>query len=158
MAEDLDFKNQLRITNTIYFSLILGLIFFCIIAVVFIQDKESQPGNEIDSILTIVVPVYGFLIMLISKILYTKLIAKQNAGNSLLQKIVYYRTVKIISWAMIESACILALVALMVTSNYFYLVVFVFLFGYFIFLKPSKESLVRDLQLKSDESDLLLRN
>jgi hypothetical protein len=85
------------------------------------------------------------------------MIARQNSEAILLQKIMYYRTSKIISWAMIESGCFLSLIAVMLTGNYFYVVVFIFLFGYFILIKPTGESLVRDLQLRADESEILLR-
>jgi len=157
MADDPDIKNQLRITNTIYYSMIAGLMFFFIVAIIFIQDKEMKSGNELDTILTVLVPVYGFFMMLISKMIYSKMLARQNSGSTLLQKIMHYRTSKIISWAIIESGCIISILAVMITSNYFYVVVFIFLFGYFILIKPSVESLVRDLQLKSDESESLLR-
>ena len=157
MADDPDIKNQLRITNTIYYSMIASLTFFFIVAIIFIQDKEAQTGSELDTILTVLVPVYGFLMMLISKMIYSKMLARQNPDSQLLQKVMHYRTAKIISWAIIESGCIISLLAVMITSNYFYVVVFIFLFGYFILIKPSGESLVRDLQLKSDESESLLR-
>ena len=157
MADDPDIKNQLRITNTIYYSMIAGLMFFFIVAIIFIQDKEAQTGSELDTILTVLVPVYGFFMMLISKMIYSKMLARQNPDSQLLQKVMHYRTAKIISWAIIESGCIISILAVMITSNYFYVVVFIFLFGYFILIKPSGESLVRDLQLKSDESESLLR-
>ena len=157
MNSETDIKNQLRITNTIYLSLIIGLIFFFIVARFFIQDKEAQTGNELDTILTILVPVYGFIMMLISRMIYSKIIARQKPEATLLQKITHYRTSKIISWAMIESGCILSLIAVMITANYFFVAVFIFLFGYFILIKPTGESLVRDMQLRSDESEILLR-
>ncbi len=157
MIADPDIKNQLRITNTIYYSMIAGLSFFFIVAIIFIQEKEVKSGNELDTIISVIVPVYGFIMMLVSKMIYSRMIERQNSGSTLLQKIIHYRTAKIISWAIIESGCILSLLAVMMTSNYFYVVVFIFLFGYFILIKPSGESLVRDLQLKSDESESLLR-
>jgi hypothetical protein len=152
-----DIKNQLKITNTIYYSLIIGLSFFFIIAIIFIQDKESQTGSYLDTILTVLVPVYGFVMMLFSKVIYSSMIAKQSPDSQPLQKIIHYRTSRIISWAMIESGCILSLIAVMMTANYFYVVVLIFLFGYFILIKPSVESLVRDMQLRADESEILLR-
>ena len=86
------------------------------------------------------------------------MISKNDLGGSLLQKIGYYRTAKIVSWAMIEGGCFLALVATMLTSNYLYVVVFIFLFGYFVLMRPSNESLIRDMRLNSEESDLVLRS
>ncbi len=86
------------------------------------------------------------------------MISKYDSASSLLQKITYYRTAKIVSWAMIEGGCFLALVATILTSNYLYVAVFIFLFGYFLLLRPSTESLIRDMRLNSEESDLILKS
>ena len=57
---------------------------------------------------------------------------------------------------MIEGACFFALVATMLTSNYLYIAVYIFLLGYFFLMRPSKESLVQDMRLNSVESDIIL--
>jgi hypothetical protein len=90
--------------------------------------------------------------------IYNQLISRYDTSSNLLKKISYYRTAKIISWAMIESTCLFALLATMLTSNYLYIAVFIFLFGYFFLMKPSKESLIQDMRLSSEESDLILKS
>jgi predicted membrane channel-forming protein YqfA (hemolysin III family) len=157
-ADNSVIKNQLKVNKTIFFSLAAGLISFSIVALVFIQDKDSSVGKDLDNIFTIVVPVIGLMMMFLSRMTYNQLISKNDASHNLTQKISHYRTAKIISWAMIESACLLALVATMLTSNYLYVAVFIFLFGYFFLLKPSKESLIQDMSLNSEESNLVLKS
>lgn len=125
---------------------------------VLIQDKVQETGNDLNMIFTFVVPVFGLVMMFISRLIYKQMISKCESGGSLVEKISYYRTVKIISWAMIEGACFLSLVATMLTSNYLYVAVFIFLFGYFFLMKPSKESFIRDMHLNSDERDLILKS
>ncbi|OGU68216.1 MAG: hypothetical protein A2W30_09360 [Ignavibacteria bacterium RBG_16_36_9] len=156
--EPADIKNQIRITNTIYYSLVTGLLLFFIIVIVLIQDKDPSAGKDIDNIFTMVVPVFGLMMMFISRMIYNQMISKLDASSSLIHKLSGYRTAKIIAWAMIESACLLALVATMLTSNYLYVAVFIFLFGYFFLMKPSKESLVRDMRLNSAESEIILKS
>ena len=153
-----EIKNQIRITKSIYYSLAAGLLLFFIVIVVLIQDKDPSAGKDIDNIFTLIVPVFGLIIMFSSRMIYNRLISKLDASKSLIQKISGYRTAKIIAWATIESACIFALVATRLTSNYLYVVVFIFLFGYFLLLRPSTESLIRDMRLNSEESDLLLES
>lgn len=157
-TEPAEIKNQFRITKSIYYSLAAGLLLFFIVIVVLIQDKDPSAGKDIDNIFTLIVPVFGLIIMFISRMIYNRLISKLDASKSLIQKISGYRTAKIIAWATIESACIFALVATRLTSNYLYVVVFIFLFGYFLLLRPSTESLIRDMRLNSEESDLLLKS
>jgi len=157
-SEPAEIKKQMRITNTIYYALVTGLLIFFIVVIVLIQDTDPSTGKDIDNILTIIVPVFGLIMMFVSRMIYSQMLSKVDAGNSLIQKISSYRTAKIVAWATIESACFLALVATMLTSNYLYVAVFVFLFGYFFLMKPSKESLIRDMRLNSDESDLILKS
>ena len=156
--EPAEIKNQIRITNTIYYSLVTGLLLFFIIVIVLIQDKDPSAGKDIDNIFTMVVPVFGLMMMFISRMIYNQMISKLDASSSLIHKLSRYRTAKIVAWAMIESACLLALVATMLTSNYLYVAVFIFLFGYFFLMKPSKESLVRDMRLNSAESEIILKS
>lgn len=157
-TENPEIKNQLRVTNTIYFSLIFGLIIFFIVVMILLQIRNPKAESGLDSIFTFLVPLIGLLMMLISRKVYYQMISKNDLGGSLLQKIGYYRTAKIVSWAMIEGGCFLALVATILTSNYLYAAVFIFLFGYFVLLRPSIESLIKDMRLNSEESDLVLRS
>lgn len=158
MSNNPDIKNQLRVTNTIYYSLITGLLLFFIVIMVFIQDNDRTAGKELDNIFTFVVPIFGLMMMFISRMIYNQMILKFDSSANLLQKISHYRTAKIVSWAMIEGACFFALVATMLTSNYLYVAVYIFLFGYFFLMRPSKESLIRDMHLNSEESDLILES
>ena len=157
-TENPEIKNQIRVTNTIYFSLIFGLIIFFVVVMILLQIRNPKTESKLDSIFTFIVPLIGLLMMLISRKVYNQMISKNDLGGSLLQKIGYYRTAKIVSWAMIEGGCFLALVATMLTSNYLYVVVFIFLFGYFVLMRPSNESLIKDMRLNSEESDLVLRS
>ena len=158
MSSNSEITNQLRVTKRIYSSIFTGLILFLIIVIVIIQDSNAEGGNNLDKIFTVIVPLFGLLMMVISKLVYTRMISGYLSETDLVKKIMPYRTAKIISWAMVEAACFFALIATMVTSNYLYVVVVIFMLGYLFMLKPSKESLVRDLQLNSAESDIILKN
>ena len=158
MSNNPDIKSQLRVTNTIYYSLITGLLLFFIVIMVFIQNNDPTAGKELDNIFTFVVPIFGLMMMFLSRMIYNQMILKFDSTANLLQKISHYRTAKIVSWAMIEGACFFAVVATMLTSNYLYVAVYIFLFGYFFLMRPSKESLIRDMHLNSEESDLILES
>jgi uncharacterized membrane protein len=156
--QNAEIKNQLRATNTIFFALIIGMLLFFAVVMVFIQDRVQWTDDNLNMILTFLVPLFGLIMMFISRMIYNQMISRIEANNSLIQKLMSYRTAKIVSWAVLESACLLALVATMLTSNYLYVAVFVFLFGYFILMRPSKESFIRDMRLNSDESDLIFKS
>jgi hypothetical protein len=157
-SEPAEIKNQIRITNVIYYALVTGLILFFIVVIVLIQDKDLSTGKGVDNIFTIIVPVFGLMMMFFSRMIYNQMLSRFKSGGGIIQKITYYRTAKIVAWAMIESACFFALVATLLTSNYLYVAVCIFLFGYFFLMKPTKESLIHDMHLNSDESDLILKS
>jgi predicted membrane channel-forming protein YqfA (hemolysin III family) len=150
--------NQLKVTNTIYYSMITGVILFFIVVMVFIQSKDPSEYKELNEIFRIVVPLIGLMTMFVSRMVYNKMVSKNTGGDDLLKKITDYRTAKIVSWAMIDGACFFSLVAAMITADYLYIAVFIFLFGYFFLMKPSKESFIRDMRLSSEESDRILKS
>ncbi len=156
-TENSPIKIQLKVINIIFFALLSSMILFLAVVLIIIQDKRFSEGSELDKVFTFFVPVFGLLMMFLSRTIYNRMISKVDRSSNLFQKINHFRTSKIVSWALVEGACLLALVATMLTSNYLYIVVFVFLFGYLIMIKPSKESLVRDMRLNSEESDLILK-
>ena len=153
-----EIRNQLKITNIIFYSLLSGLLLFFVIVMILIQNRDNSEGADIDKVLVFLVPVFGLLMMFFSRLIYNQMLSKYRPGGGILQKITYYRTAKIVSLAMIEGACLFALVATLLTSNYLYTVVFIFLIGYFILMRPSKESLIREMHLNSEESDLILKS
>ena len=158
MPYDSEITNQLRITKTIYASIFTGMLLLLIVVIVIIQDNKPVGGNNLDEIFTIIVPLFGLLMMYISRMVYNKMIVSYSSETDLVKKIMHYRTAKIISWALVEAACFFALIATVLTSNYFYIVVVIFLLGYFFMLKPSRESFIGDMRLKSEESDIIFKN
>lgn len=153
-----ELKNQIKITNILFYSLLLGLLTFFVIVMVITQDMDNSGNTDIDNIFLFIVPVFGLAVMFLSRLIYNQMLIRFKSGGNILQKIVNYRTAKIVAWAMIEGACFLALVATMLTSNYLYIVVFLFLVGFFILMRPSRESLIRDMRFNSEESDKILKS
>jgi len=152
-----ELSNLFKTINIIYFSMIITTISFFMLVLIVNQSKEIVPNNELDLVFTLVIPLFGLLMMFASRIIYSQLVSKNSSNKNLQQKISIYKSSKIIVWALVESASLLSLVAAMLSPNYLYLVVFIFLLGYFYLLRPSKESFVKDLRLTSEEMDLILR-
>ena len=158
MSYDLQITNQLKMIKTIYYLLFSGMLLFFIIAVIYTRSNEAEIEKYPDKVLMLIVPLFGLLTMLISRTLYSRMISNYSTETDVLKKIIRYRTAKIVSWAMIESVYFLALIATILTSNYLYVVVAIFLFGYFFMLKPSGKSLMLDKHLNSDVSDKILKS
>jgi hypothetical protein len=74
-----------------------------------------------------------------------------NYNDDLLSKISKYRTFKIIQWALVESVGFLSIVGFIITGNYLYAIVFLFMLGYFFLIKPTKEQFIKDFKISSDQ-------
>jgi hypothetical protein len=150
-----EIKNQIKVISIIHFSLMSGVLIFFIAAIIIVRSKTIFVSKDLDNIFSILVPVYGLLMMFLSRMIFNIMISRLAAVNSLLEKIAKYRSAKIVSWTLTESACLFALVATLLTSNYLYIVIFIFLFGYFFMLRPSKKFMINDLQLNQNEMNLI---
>jgi len=150
--DDNNISEQFRLTGIIYGALIIGLITFFAIALFIVENKMVEPIQSIDEIFKFIIPIAGFAVMFLARSIYNKNISSVNISEDLLAKIAKYRTFKIIQWAQIESGAFLSLVGFILTSNYLYAIVFLFLLGYLILIKPSKEQFINDLKI-SDEQD-----
>jgi hypothetical protein len=151
-------KKQFKVTISIYFALLVAQLLFFAVAFWFSGSENFTANKELDEIFQIIVPLFGLMMMILSRFLYNKNISGVNENGDVKTKIAKYRTFKITHWAMVESASMLSLIALMFTGNHLYSAVFIFLIGYFFLVKPSKENFVSEMKLNSNDANQLLNN
>ena len=158
MNELINIKNQLKAINYIYYALTSGLILFFIITIYLMENVSYIRSDGLDKYLNFIIPLFGLLMMFLSRYIYNKMVIGLGADADVLRNVVQYRNAKIISWAFIEGASFLALVAAILTLNYLYIAIFIFLFGYFLLSRSSKESFIKDLRLTSEQSDKIFKS
>jgi hypothetical protein len=156
--DDNNISEQFRVTGIIYGALIFGLITFFAIALFIVENKNIEPIQSINEIFKFLIPIAGFAVMFLARSIYNKNISSVNFSEDLLAKITKYRTFKIIQWAQIESGAFLSLVGFILTGNYLYAIVFLFLLGYLILIKPSKEQFINDLNISGEQDKIFSNN
>ena len=149
-------KNQFNVTNIIYTALLSGQVFFFAIAMYIVEKGMRQPDPALDEIFKILVPVVGILSMFGSYKYYSFKIVTIPRENTLIQKIAEFRTIKIVQWAILEGAGFLSLIAFLLTGNYFYVIVLLFLIGYNFLSRPSKEIFINDCKISGADKSLIL--
>ena len=149
--DDNNISEQFRVTGIIYGALIFGMITFFAIALFVVENKKFEPIQSIDEIFKILIPLAGFAIMFLARGIYNKYISSVNYNDDLLSKIKKYRTFKVIQWALVESIGFLSIVGFIITGNYLHAIVFLFMLGFFILIKPSKEQFFRDFKISGDQ-------
>jgi hypothetical protein len=148
---------QFRVTGIVYGALIFGMITFFAIALFIVENKKFEPIQSLDEILKLLIPLAGFAVMYFARVIYKKNISSVNYYDDLLVKISKYRTFKIIQWSLLESVGFLSIVGFIITGNYLHAIVFLFMLGFFIIIKPTKEEFLRDFKI-SNEQKMMLSN
>jgi len=144
-------SEQFRVIGIIYVGLIFGMITFFAIALFVVENKKFESIQSADEIFKLLIPLAGFAVMFFARSIYNKKISSVNYNDDLLSKISKYRTFKIIQWALAESVGFLSNVGFIITGNYLYAIVFLFMLGYFILIKPTKEQFFRDFKISNEQ-------
>jgi hypothetical protein len=151
---DNNISEQFRVTGIIYGALIFGIITFFAIALYVVENKKLEPNQSMDEIFKFLIPIAGIVVMFLARSIYNKNISSVNYNEDLLSKISKYRTFKIIQWALVESVAFLSNVGFILTGNHLYAIVFLFMLGYFILIKPSKEQFINDFKISSEQGKI----
>ena len=150
-------NEHFNITFTIYLALLAGMILVFAVSIWLVQSDEFVPNTDMDNLFQIVIPLVGLTAMFFSRYLYKKQVIKVDKNSDIITKLNFYRTFKVISFALIEGAGLFALIGFMITENYLYVFVFVFLIGFLFMIRPSREGFVSDFKISRDETEHILR-
>lgn len=156
--DDNNISEQFRVTGIIYGALIFGLITFFAIALFIVENKKIEPIQSINEIFKFLIPIAGFAVMFLARSTYNKNISSVNYNDDLLSKITKYRTIKITQWALVESVGFLSNVGFFITGNYLHAIVFLFMLGFFILIRPSKEQFFNDFKISNDQKKVFLNS
>ena len=99
MIDSQKINDHFKTTISIFLALIAGQIVLLVLALWFVKSPEFIPDLEFDSVLKILTPFVGIVMMFLSRAIYKKQIVKVSDSEDLQIKLNYYRTFKIISFA-----------------------------------------------------------
>ncbi|MFC2102836.1 hypothetical protein ACFLSS_00240 [Bacteroidota bacterium] len=141
------FNEHFKKTSYIYYLLLLGKISFLVVSLVLVDYFNIKDEAIKNDFLRIFIPIVGIIVMILSNKIYNRSISGIKANASLENKLFKYRTYKIMQWALIEGAGFLALTVFIFTKQYLYVIISLFLIGYFILLRPTKRQLRTDMKI-----------
>lgn len=157
MNDNNNLKMGFKLNIILFSALAIGQLLILLIFIFMVENANSEPNKELDNILLLIIPFFGFIMMFLARFVYNQNLLKVPSDDSVENKLNKYRLYKLISWAMLESAGLLCLIAFFLTSNYLYAAVFIFIFGFFLLSKPSKEGFVTDMQVTEPIKETILR-
>lgn len=144
-------KSALQVTRTIYFALITGLIFFLIVTLTTIKGDTYFKLNFQDPVF------FASLIMICLAIpigyFQSQKLTKQVFTDSFAKKYPVYQTGLIIRMATCEGSGLFAVVGLLISNNYAFLVFFFIALFVMIIYFPSPSKIGQELDLTQSEID-----
>ena len=151
--DEVNIKNQFSTIMIIYSAILIGLLFFFGFSYYLVENNIIKSNQDSDGVFRILVPIIGIISMFLSFKLYNSRISNSEKYKELSEKLLQYRSIKIMQWAILEGASFLSLVAFLLTGNYFYVIVLLFLIGFIVLVRPSKENFINDFQVEGIEKN-----
>jgi hypothetical protein len=141
------FSGHYKSIQIIYIAVFLGQVVSFVIALILVENGIINPVQSADGLFKIMIPAVGIGAMFAANRNYNKNITGVNKNDVLIIKLTKYRSSKIIQWAIIEASSFLSLLGFILTSDYLYVIVFLFMLGFIILIRPSKEQIRKDLNI-----------
>ena len=151
-----NFKQYFKGITIIHLALLGGQISFAAITVFLNQVNGAILTNKgLESNFLILIPVFAFGSFMFSQFIIPKQLIKCRNKELLNSKLEGYKTTQIIKFGLLEVSAFFPLVAYLLFGNYLFLGFAGLLIILFATYFPSKEKLVRELELNKDEQTQL---
>lgn len=138
----------------IYGALLMGMVGFAFVA--WMQSGHMSSGDDnLSGIFQIIVPVMALSGLIVGQVLCRWKVNSIDPETDLNQKLMVYRQMLIIKYALIEGPTLLACIALMLTGHAVFLAMISVLVLFFLYSRPGKARLIMDLNLTAEESGVV---
>ncbi len=149
----------LKSSLIIFYALLAGQTFFLLISLYLVNSGIIQADSEHSLIFKFVI----FFILgpsrVVGLVIYRKIILRQSADDKTMeQKMILYRQGMIIKLAMIEGASIFSTVCFLITGDYLFVIISIFLISLFFLHKPTIEKFASDFNIPLSQIDLKQSN
>jgi len=139
-------KSFLKTLTILHFSFFGAMLFFAGVAY-FINQNHTVDINKVEIINLMILVVIGLVGVFGGQLAQKKNLEKAKNQSSLRHKLGIYQTSALIKYAFLEGPALFAIVLYLQSSEFIYLLFAVILMIYFITLRPTKEKIIKSLQL-----------
>jgi hypothetical protein len=153
-----DIKSMMRANMILFYALVIGVMIFLIIITGILQFLKTAPleDKNMSKIFLFTSCSIAILCFVFGTMAYKKRLSKTiNSNSGLIEKINQYREAMIIYLAACEGAALFATICLFLTGNYWVIVIAITMLTAMWFRMPTKQRLITDLQLSSQEQQEL---
>ena len=146
----------LKSINLIYMVILSGMMLFGSVVLFSTSPMDITMPSSDDSFL-IAVPLFTFLGVVIGRVVYKRNLDFLIIEKSLKEKLLGFQKALIIKFILVGIPFLVGVVAVISSNNMFYMMISGTLVMYFMTLKPTKNKVIKDLDLK-DELALQFKN
>ena len=148
--------NDLKSIRILYLALLAGQVIFALIVTLLVETGLLSGGNSsLTQKMQIAIIVIAAGAIPASIFLFRKQLSDINSEEDLGKKLDKYRAVLIIRMALCEMPTLFAIIAYFLTHNRSFLWMIILLIFNFIFIYPSRQKIINQLQLNSSEQSSL---
>jgi small-conductance mechanosensitive channel len=150
--QQLTSKEYFKVLSIIHAALFTGVLCFAGLAIFITQVSPMILSGELfRRMLQIIIPLFAIVSIVTGAGLFKKKIQPMRELGSLSDKLIAYRGLLIMFYALLEAPALLAITGYLLTGNYLFLAVVAFVFFLFVLHKPSSGKVIDDLRLDSIE-------
>lgn len=144
---ELELKESISQQKILYYALVGGVVLLGLLALVINTVVGIDFKIDLPSELQYLAIAYIVFTFFISGYVFKQRLSKVDAAMSLVEKVGEYRSAAIIKYAIVEGASLLLATAYLVTGSYVYFILFGVTVGYFLYVRPTKEEMIDELNL-----------
>lgn len=151
-----NFKQYQKSSTIIHAALLMGQVFFTAITIFLNQTQGALTEDEmLRTMFMIMIPLFFLMTFGIGKIVAGNKLKLAKEKADLKAKMEDYRSINIIRYAMLEGTAFFAIITFMLTGEMLLLAFAGMIMVLFAINYPSKEKLVKELELNREEQAIL---
>lgn len=149
-------RQYFKALTVLHFALVTGIVLFTIISFV-LQNTGSFAGGDpaLARLFLYIVPVLAVGCVIAGNNQYKKQVNEIKDLQGLADKLNAYRAAFIKRDALMEGPALFAIIAYLLTGQMLLLAIAALLIAAFLYFRPTKDTLIKDLELSTDETIII---
>lgn len=140
-------KTFLKTFSIIHFALVMGVSLFAVVTYMITENQKFSIDYSGD-FMFFVVPLMGIAGIMAGNFFYGNTLKGLAAKDTLKEKLSGFQTASIIKYALLEGPALFGIVAFMNEGNQYFLSISLFLIGWLLMQRPTRDKVERDLMLE----------
>ena len=146
--------NGYKSLQIIFFALLCGQLLFLLVAFFLIKQNIFRSSrHDLENIFLSVLVILALLCMVSGNKIFKARLQKLSDINPIAARFSEYRAASLVRWALLEGPCLFAIICFILTANYLFILIAIFILFFFGSTAPAKNKVANDMGISTDELD-----